>query len=111
MKRKCKACGECCAFLIDTREKIYCPALDLETRRCMIFDRRMELSADLCGFQCGRIDRQIARREAPEGCALIAFAYYKRKPLPKIMDVEAAQIRVAIAKRREAIRKKYAPAC
>lgn len=76
----CRKCGECCRLLVGFKEQvisldIWCPAIDMETKRCRIYDRRHELLPEFTGRQCGTA---VEAREAgvlPSFCAYAEDGY------------------------------------
>ncbi|PIE70527.1 MAG: hypothetical protein CSA22_07450 [Deltaproteobacteria bacterium] len=81
----CDGCGRCCLYKFqdaDTGEIIYtrvaCKALDLDTCRCLCYDRRTELHPD-----CIRLDPKDTKSLAwlPLDCAYRCL--HERRPLPE----------------------------
>ena len=110
---KCRRCGECCRVKVEVNGKVvglglFCPALDMETRTCRIYDwRHSELAERLIGFRCAEVSRMIAARLCPTDCAYAYDDYvgcdYDGEG-DRIADPYGIlQEKISIAKRRQAI--------
>lgn len=76
----CRKCGECCREkIVDNGHviptDIFCPALDPETKRCRIYQKRLTLLKELTGRPCLTITEAIKTGTAPTNCAYASIAY------------------------------------
>lgn len=74
----CKGCGLCCLCKHSRREGVYytrvaCNNLDLNTRRCTVYDRRLR------NFFCRRVDLRTVLQSGllPDTCGYREFIYGK----------------------------------
>ena len=78
---RCRLCGECCRLKFYARDGVtvlvseeYCPALDVETKFCMIYESRMDPKWDaLRGGGCYPASRAIMVGVHPSECAYVKF--------------------------------------
>ena len=79
-EHKCKQCGECCRKkLLVGKEKvilnIYCAALDLDTKKCMMYPWRHTASGRAMrgGHACLKIWQMLWRGVCPRSCAYVKW--------------------------------------
>jgi uncharacterized cysteine cluster protein YcgN (CxxCxxCC family) len=74
----CNQCGECCRLKVKVGDRkvllnIYCPALDLDTKTCMMYDwRHTERGKELRGgSECATMMLGLWRGLFPSTCAYV----------------------------------------
>lgn len=80
MKDPCKKCGQCCRIKRYHEDKMhltddYCGFLDLETMKCMVYDRRHEMREAVLHQPCLSIVDAIAVGVVPADCGYVDETY------------------------------------
>ena len=80
MTDRCHRCAECCRIgvLISGRKRrldLYCPALDLDTKRCMMYDWRHTAKGKAMrgGSECAKTWSGVWRGLFPRGCGYVRW--------------------------------------
>ena len=76
LEDKCRKCGECCRLKVNVNGTVvalplFCPALDVETKKCRIYALRHTLLFKLVGRRCQTVARSLEKGEMPCSCAYV----------------------------------------
>jgi len=92
----CNRCGECCRIKVITPDgrpmpsAEFCPCLDLETKRCRVYEHRFSVLQLVDGNHCMTVTDAIMRCLVPPSCA------YVPKRFPS-MEFDAELYRKSVA--------------